>query len=217
MTQENKSIFEREQTRREFLKLTGKAAIGTAVSMSVLNYLGCSAEASGWVLSQGVLIVEKHRCVGCQKCELVCSLVNSGKASNYVGRLKVSRNFNYGKEILPEDKYRYADGYYGNYLMTPETCKQCDDPWCGNACPMKAIYADPGTGVRKVNEKLCIGCGVCTKACPWNMPTVDPEVKKSTKCILCGICTQHCPTGAIRLVGWGEVKRVMDKLGIKIN
>lgn len=217
MKQEKLGFLEEERTRREFLKLTGKGVIGAAVSMSVLNYFGCSADAQGWVLAQGVLIAERHRCVGCQMCEANCSAFNDGKVSPYISRVKVSRNFNFGKEILPVDKFGYADGYFGNKLMTPDTCKQCDDPWCANACPMKAIYADSGTGVRKVDVNKCIGCGVCTKSCPWNMPTVDPDTKKSTKCILCGLCAQYCPSGALRLVGWGEVRRIMEKLGFKIN
>ena len=31
------------------------------------------------------------------------------------------------------------------------TCRQCEDPWCGNACPVQAIVTDD-RGIRVVDE-----------------------------------------------------------------
>ncbi|MEG0852936.1 MAG: 4Fe-4S dicluster domain-containing protein, partial [Angelakisella sp.] len=61
------------------------------------------------------------------------------------------------------------------------------------------------TGARVIDEKLCVGCGACTAACPWNIPVVDPETKKSTKCITCGACVAGCPTGALSIVEWKDI------------
>ena len=51
----------------------------------------------------------------------------------------------------------------------------------------------------------CIGCGACHEACPWHMPTVNPETGKSSKCIACGACVAGCPSGALSIVDWDAV------------
>ena len=51
----------------------------------------------------------------------------------------------------------------------------------------------------------CIGCGACHDACPWHMPTVNPETGKSSKCIACGACVAGCPSGALSIVDWDAV------------
>ena len=53
--------------------------------------------------------------------------------------------------------------------------------------------------------QTCIGCGACHEACPWHMPTVNPETGKSSKCIACGACVAGCPSGALSIVDWDAV------------
>ena len=53
--------------------------------------------------------------------------------------------------------------------------------------------------------QACIGCGACHEACPWHMPTVNPETGKSSKCIACGACVAGCPSGALSIVDWDAV------------
>ena len=90
-------------------------------------------------------------------------------------------------------------------LIPPmDTCRQCEDPACGNACPQKAITTN-AQGIRVVDTDKCIGCGACHEACPWHMPTVNPETGKSSKCIACGACVAGCPSGALSIVDWDAV------------
>ena len=49
-----------------------------------------------------------------------------------------------------------------------------------------------------INTKKCIGCGMCSAACPWNMPHINAQTGTSTKCISCGRCAEQCPNGAIK-------------------
>ncbi len=212
---DKKGFFERTHTRRVFLQTSGRGIAGLAVSFSVLSLFGCSEfpeDVVGYALPTGLLIADRSRCTGCQRCEMMCTIANDGKAQSYISRVKVNRNFNFGVDG-PTDNYRNEDGHMGNFIMTPETCKQCKDPECGNACPVKAIKASELNGARVVDESICIGCGACAAACPWNMPTVDPERMKSTKCILCGVCAQHCISGAIRVIPWEDVRVAMKQNG----
>ncbi len=72
-------------------------------------------------------------------------------------------------------------------------------------CPTHAIHPDEKTGARVVDAELCIGCGMCTQACPWNMPRVNSKTNVSTKCVSCGRCAEQCPNGAIQFVDWEDI------------
>ncbi|QUH20062.1 ferredoxin-like protein [Alkaliphilus sp. B6464] len=216
---EIEDFLEKLRTRREFLKVSGKGIVGITVTASVLNLLGCSnpdvGSASAFVTAKGILIAERNKCTGCQRCEMVCTVANDGKVHPLISRIKISRNFNYGDEIT--DNYRNEDGYFGNFLMTPETCKQCKEPKCAESCPADAISLNEKLGAWTVDKDKCVGCGACAAACPWHMPTIDPESKKSTKCILCGACAENCITGALKIIPWEEVAAMFTRKGYRFS
>lgn len=197
-----KSFFDKEMTRRQFLKISGKSLAGLTISATMLSLFGCSQQdvddgkVATWALPQGLLVVNNAKCTGCERCEINCTLANDGEVSTYISRVKISRNLNiHGKDGLLN----------GNFTYFPETCRQCKDPACGNACPKKAISAND-KGIRVVDQTKCVGCGTCVEACPWHMPTVNPRTKKSSKCIACGECAKGCPSGALSIVPWDEVQ-----------
>lgn len=206
MSNEKKTGFlDKEMTRRHFMKISGATLAGVAVSSTLLNLFGCTQEqvdsgaVSTWAMPQGLLVVNQDLCTGCQRCEINCTLVNDGVCSSYISRAKVTRNL-FINTNSKGDVGMYADGW----VYFPDTCRQCEDPPCGNACPVEAIYADD-RGVKIVDQEKCIGCGACVEACPWHMPTVNPETKKSSKCISCGACVAGCPTSALKIVDWDAV------------
>ena len=208
-TQSNKidQMLSTEMTRRKFMKISGKSLAGLTVSASLLSLFGCtqkqidSGDVTVWATPTGLLVVNADKCTGCQRCEINCTTVNDGAVSSYTSRIKMTRNLTNNE----------GHGTYQNdWVYFPETCRQCEDPWCGNACPEQAIYADD-RGVKIVDEDKCIGCGACVEACPWHMPTINPETKKASKCILCGACIAGCPTEALALVSWDEVTAAAQK------
>ena len=69
-------------------------------------------------------------------------------------------------------------------------------------------------GIRQRTDPAyrCIGCGMCSQACPWNMPRVDTETGVSTKCISCGRCAEQCPNGAIQFIDWQDIaQKIIDE------
>ncbi len=69
----------------------------------------------------------------------------------------------------------------------------------------------------KVDESLCIGCGICIDACPMKILEVqdglcvmtDPE-----KCLECGTCERGCPEKAITIkIGAGAKAKATVKTG----
>ena len=68
---------------------------------------------------------------------------------------------------------------------------------------MEAIVRDPKTGAKMVLEDLCVGCKVCTIACPFGTVNYLAKTGKVQKCDLCEgepACAEACPTGAITYV-----------------
>jgi len=208
-------LFEQEQSRRDFLKLSGKSAAGAFVAL----FLGSATtvfakdgkEYRVWATPTGAIVHDPNRCVGCKRCEVACTVKNDGKASAYLSRIKVSRNQNFGVKG-PSSAYAKADGQLGNFRIVAEVCRQCEKPACGNACPVGAIYTDAKTNARVVDANKCVGCGACARACAWHIPTVDVEAGVSTKCTTCGgdpACAKSCPTGAIRYLPFAEAEKFL--------
>ncbi|MGI6033179.1 MAG: 4Fe-4S dicluster domain-containing protein [Coriobacteriales bacterium] len=127
-------------------------------------------------------------CAGCNSCEAVCSLTHDGINGPTRNRLFVKR---------------------GDTLdMTCEilTCQQCDDHPCYEACPKKdSAFCIDENGISYINEENCIGCGLCVKACRFEVPRINmarDKVRKkwrAKKCDLCRTrpegpaCVQYCP------------------------
>lgn len=118
------------------------------------------------------------------QCELACSWVQTGAFQPSQSLIRVN---------VFDEEASYA----------PYTCLQCDEAWCMTACPTNAITIDPASGAKVVIESLCIGCHLCTIACPFGTVFTLPGTDKATKCNLCGgqpACAASCPTDAIEYV-----------------
>jgi len=50
-------------------------------------------------------------------------------------------------------------------------------------------------------------CGLCQKACPWDMMSFDREKQKASKCFLCDgepKCVKACPAAALTYMPWKD-------------
>ncbi len=131
-----------------------------------------------------VLNIVPDRCTGCMQCELACSWVQTGTFAPSKSVIRVN---------VFDEEASYA----------PYTCLQCDEAWCMSACPVNAIAIDNATGAKVVIEASCIGCHLCTIACPFGTVFTTPQSDLATKCNLCGgdpACATACPTDAIEYV-----------------
>jgi Fe-S-cluster-containing hydrogenase component 2 len=103
--------------------------------------------------------------------------------------------------------------------FVPYTCTQCDEAWCMVACPVDAIQQDPATGAKIVRDATCVGCKVCTIACPFGTINYVAQTGKVQKCDLCDgapACAKACPTGAITYIdadwtGLGKMRQWAGK------
>lgn len=137
------------------------------------------------------LMIDLERCIGCKSCEVACKQehgLGPGEYRNKVVWL--------GNETAPALDFLTV------------TCQHCDRPACLRACPVnpKAIEKDPATGVVRVNEDRCTGCGECVIACPYGAMGYDAAGHHAVKCDLCSdrrdngqgpACASVCPGHAI--------------------
>ncbi len=137
------------------------------------------------------LMIDLERCIGCKSCEVACKQEHGLGPGEYRNRVVWL-----GDPVQP-----------GLDFLTV-TCQHCERPACLRACPVnpKAIVKDPDTGVVRVLEERCTGCGECVIACPYGAMGYDPVGHHSVKCDLCAdrraqgrtpACASVCPGHAI--------------------
>ena len=60
-----------------------------------------------------------------------------------------------------------------------------------------------------VDQKTCVACGVCMKACPKDAVSIYRgcyAAVEEGKCVGCGLCAKACPAGCITVKERSEVK-----------
>ncbi|MEX0950655.1 MAG: 4Fe-4S dicluster domain-containing protein [Gammaproteobacteria bacterium] len=130
------------------------------------------------------LQIEPEKCTGCLQCEMACSYRAEGVFNPAKSRIKI---FTFHEE--------------GRFV--PYTCTQCTEAWCMHACPVEAIVYNEATGSKDVLADKCVGCKVCTIACPFGTVNYDQDAGIVHKCDLCQgepECAKACPTDAITYV-----------------
>jgi len=112
-------------------------------------------------MTRYVMVADLRRCVGCQTCTAACKQANG---------------------TLPGVQWRQVvDIEVGEYpevkrVFLPTGCQHCDKPPCADVCPTTATQKrDDGTV--QVNYDLCIGCGYCAVACPYEARSIVEDVK----------------------------------------
>ena len=130
----------------------------------------------------GFITKDIKKCVVCHNCEYAC-------AYNMFG------NFD-------RDKSNIHIEYYDEVkICLPMTCLQCDDTWCLEICPASAIQRNKATGAVEINSERCVGCKMCSLACPFGNIYFDNDLQISRKCELCQgepNCVKFCISGALQ-------------------
>lgn len=102
-------------------------------------------------MSRYVMVADLRRCVGCQTCTIACKLANG---------------------TPPGVQWRWVlDLEAGEFpavtrTFVPVGCQHCAKPPCLYVCPTTATRQRPD-GVVTIDYDLCIGCGYCIVACPY--------------------------------------------------
>ena len=158
------------------------------------------------------LVIDLDICVGCHACAVNCKEWNTS-----------------GHSAPLHDVEPYGDdptGVWFNRIHTfevevndndsktvhfPKSCLHCDDAPCVTVCPTGASYKREEDGIVLVNADTCIGCKICSWACPYGAREYDENAGVMKKCTLCvdkiynenipeedrvPACVSTCPAGA---------------------
>lgn len=158
------------------------------------------------------LVIDLDICVGCHACATSCKEWNTGGYSapltdtDPYGENPSGVWFNrvHSYEVTAEDGSSRTINF-------PKSCLHCEDAPCVTVCPTGASFKREEDGIVLVNPDTCIGCKLCSWACPYGAREYDVDDGVMKKCTLCvdkiynedlpaasrvPACVSACPTGA---------------------
>jgi len=190
------------------------------------------------------LVIDLDTCVGCHACAVSCKEWNAG---GFAAPLTDERP--YGKdpsgvwfnrvhsyEVAPTPVTGCASGGVdaatsaaqpAMTLHFPRSCLHCEEPACVTVCPTGASYKRAEDGIVLVDEDKCIGCKLCSWACPYGAREYSEVEGVMKKCTLCidriynenlateerqPACVQACPTRARHFGDLGDPESEVSKL-----
>jgi formate dehydrogenase iron-sulfur subunit len=95
-------------------------------------------------------------------------------------------------------------------------CVLCEKAPCVISCPTKALFKSE-SGIIRVEEKNCNGCGWCIEACKFGAIALDPGKKVVSICDLCADdpkCVKICPFEAISYATMEEAMPKFRRIGV---
>lgn len=132
-----------------------------------------------------VMVIDLRKCAGCQACTVACKSENNvplGVFRTWVDTYQTGDTVEdpAGDTVVNGKRYRVEVRTHS----VPKLCNHCDNPPCVEVCPVKATYKRED-GVVLVDPELCIGCGTCVNACPYDARFLNPISHTADKCTFC--------------------------------
>ncbi|MEJ8572570.1 4Fe-4S dicluster domain-containing protein [Microbaculum marinum] len=185
------------------------------------------------------LVIDLDTCVGCQACVTSCKEWNTGGHMAPLTDIDpygeapdgvwFNRVHTYEQEVEtgPGTNRGTGTGTGSRTVHFPRSCLHCDEPACVTVCPTGASYKRASDGIVLVDEDKCIGCKLCSWACPYGAREYDTEVGVMKKCTLCvdriyndnlpeadrvPACVASCPVGARHFGDLGDETSPVSQL-----
>ena len=131
------------------------------------------------------LVIDLDICVGCHACAVNCKEWNAGGVSAPLTDLLPYDAEPDGVWFNRVHTYEVGEGSEGRTVHFPRSCLHCAEPACVTVCPTGASFKRAEDGIVLVDEDLCIGCKLCSWACPYGAREFDQDAGVMKKCTLC--------------------------------
>lgn len=182
------------------------------------------------------LVIDLDTCVGCHACAVACKSWNEQGAfgplpdEDPYGAEPLGVWFNRVHTFEIDCGAAPAAGARPGTGMTvhfPRSCLHCEDAACVTVCPTGASYKRAEDGIVLVDEDKCIGCKLCSWACPYGAREYSEVRGVMQKCTLCvdriynesldaadrqPACVLACPTRARHFGDLGDVESPVSRL-----
>lgn len=175
------------------------------------------------------LVIDLDTCVGCQACVTSCKEWNTQGYSAPLNDIEPYGAAASGTWLNRVHGYEVrAEGQDDSRIVHfPRSCLHCETPACVTVCPTGASYKRAEDGIVLVNPETCIGCKLCSWACPYGAREYDVQQGVMKKCTLCvdriyndnfavedriPACVRACPTGARHYGDLGDPTSAVSKL-----
>jgi len=175
------------------------------------------------------LVIDLDICVGCHACAVNCKEWNTGGHAapltdkDPYGVKPIGVWFN----RIHTFEASAGDGEPPRTVNFPKSCLHCEDAACVTVCPTGASFKRDEDGIVLVNEAKCIGCKLCSWACPYGAREYDADEGVMKKCTLCidriynenmeevdrvPACVSTCPVSARHFGDFADPESAVSKL-----
>lgn len=100
----------------------------------------------GVVEGTDVLLIDENKCLRCNNCVDACAATHNGQT-----------------------RLQRASGPSFAHVHVPLSCRHCEGAPCLQDCPPGDAIVRTADGVVKIFADKCIGCGNCSRFCPYNV------------------------------------------------
>ena len=132
------------------------------------------------------LVIDLDTCVGCHACATNCKEWNTSGHSAPLTDINAYQAEQRG--VWFNRVFTYEAGGQTENARTvhfPKNCLHCEKPDCVTVCPTGASYKRAEDGIVLINHDICIGCKLCSWACPYGAREFDEDEGVMKKCTLC--------------------------------
>jgi phenylacetyl-CoA:acceptor oxidoreductase subunit 1 len=110
-------------------------------------------------MTRYAMVIDLRRCVGCQTCTAACKTANATPPGVQ------------WRHVLDIESGEFPDV---RRSFVPMACMHCANPPCEEVCPTTATKKR-ADGLVTIDYDICIGCGNCIMACPYEARSVVHE------------------------------------------
>ena len=175
------------------------------------------------------LVIDLDICVGCHACAVNCKEWNTQGHSGPLTDHNIQGADPWGVWFNRIHTFEVEDPqtHISSTVHFPKSCLHCDDAPCVTVCPTGASYKREEDGIVLVNADICIGCKLCSWACPYGAREYNEAEGVMKKCTLCvdkiynetlpeaarvPACVSTCPAGARHFGDLGDPNSDISQL-----